>query len=29
VGSNLKDDQGDPESDIVYVPKGKIAPRGN
>ena len=29
VGSNLKDDQGDPKSDIVYVPKGKIAPRGN
>tara|TARA_B100000405_G_C16334001_1_gene281427 strand:+ start:57 stop:389 length:333 start_codon:yes stop_codon:yes gene_type:complete len=29
VGSNLKDDQGDPTSDIVWVPKGKIASRGN
>ena len=29
VGSNLKDDQGDPKSDIVWVPKGKIAPKGN
>ena len=29
VGSNLKDDQGDPKLDIVWVPKGKIASRGN
>ena len=29
VGSNLKDDQGDPKSDIVWVPNGKIAPREN
>ncbi len=29
VGPNLRDDQGDPKSDIVWVPKGKIASRGN
>ena len=29
VGINRKDDKGDPKSDIVWIPKGKIAPAKN